>query len=523
MLFSQGLTEEDAKPIVKRLVSKYVDRWMANQGNSSITKAVRLRSDEIAKDIGQLNMLMMQVSAEKDQKVQKVIADMERFERSLASLHEEFASHQVVLSRTAELAQAAADDFRMAVEACLSEVKEVHHASKDIWQEAREARNEMRQFIAEDFLRLATDRVHKLDDLCTSAWRGQSEDDGGDVLQRAVSTACSEVTKSVTSVPVPLDIKSMRVDESYSLQLSVWDSSLFFCTGYSVSGINFQEQCLLGFAFVVNVLLQATLCCVVVALGISSMRFTDENLEGLRIWRTLSKDFDKVGVCELDYAMDTSYLQLSAKEVLDEYFQQAFFGMQWGPLLTIVVITVWTGTVVNMSRDLLDMTAALWALTDWTSSHMVILVGLKDCTIVSIPPLRLVWMSFVVASQLVILVILCVHGSMWLVNTSVVTELLLNAVSLSFITDTDEILFSTMLPGIIKGLTAKSEPLPLHDVRSSSTLFYYVPPMRCMVSLCLVGSVVTYFWSVPLHHFRQRLELALSTMCPEMSERSVES
>uniref|UniRef100_A0A7S1A9Z0 Transmembrane protein n=1 Tax=Noctiluca scintillans TaxID=2966 RepID=A0A7S1A9Z0_NOCSC len=394
---------------------------------------------------------------------------------------------------------------------------------------------EMRHVIALDMVTVALGGVRTISDLKTSGWiRDVSQPtqtlDTDDDVEAIVSEGSESNRNSVDSfarVDFSTEVTEERLDtlrlrttvaqafrqtkrfsrmqagSSYELKLSVWDGSLFFC----LHGFRFVDHFLLGLAFVVNAVLQAALCVVVYHMGIDSRkRFTDARLDSLDHWRLEASETELAGVCGLDFSLATSYLQLSTREDVEDYTELVFAGFPVGPVLCRVVMILWSSTIVTLIRDLVDMSVAVVQLTDWTSTRTMISQGLLTCTIYSIPPKRLVWMLFIVFLQLAVLITLLIYGSLWLVNTTQLSELLLNSVALRFITDTDELLFVALVPSIVKGMTSRTVPLSLTPPRR-------LPPLRSIVSACLLITVVVVIDFIAVSDVMDRLRRVDEALC----------
>lgn len=392
---------------------------------------------------------------------------------------------------------------------------------------------EMRHIIALDMVTVALGGVRTISDLKTSGWIRElsqstatldtndaeavvsngSGSNENSVDSFALGNVPSDATERVDTLRLRTTVAEafrqtkrfsrMQAGSSYELKLSVWDGSIFFC----LYGFRLVDHFLLGLAFVVNAVLQAALCVVVYHMGIDSRkRFTDARLDSLNHWRLEASETELVGVCGLDFSLATSYLQLSTREDVEDYTEFVFAGFPVGPVLCRVVMVLWSATIVTLIRDLVDMSVAVVQLTDWTSTRTMISQGLLTCTIYSIPPRRLVWMLFIVFLQLAVLITLLIYGSLWLVNTTQLSELLLNSVALRFITDTDELLFVALVPSIVKGMTSKTVPLSLTPPRR-------LPPLRSIVSACLLITLVVAIDFIAVSDVMDRLRRVDEALC----------
>ena len=100
-------------------------------------------------------------------------------------------------------------------------------------------------------------------------------------------------------------------------------------------------------------------------------------------------------------------------------------------------------------------------------------------------------MLLTVVLQLCVVFVLLVFGCMWMAESTSVTELLLNAVSLAFITETDELVFATIVPNVVRNMLKQTEALSLKPRTS-------LPHNRSMVSLLTIIMFSTFFWVFPV-------------------------
>lgn len=400
---------------------------------------------------------------------------------------------------------------------------------------------EMRQAIAEDFLTVATKEVRTVGDLKSSQWRkthprplpldvsvpGEESPKVSPLSSPDVAVrfgdAALETSKRISKVTDVSEspahgwlahlagafsrkvrFSRMEAGCTYQLKLSVWDGSLFF----GLAGFRKVDHVLFGQALCLNAALQACVCVLVYHLGIDNRKqFADERVDAFKRWRIQSDETDWAGVCSLDFATSTNYLQLSTKENVDNYYENVFDGFPVGPVLCRIVIILWSATVVNLLRDLADCAVALVQLTDWNTRSTKVSHGLRSYTVHSIPPLRLAFMLVNVFFQLCVVLVLLIWGSLWLVNTTELSELLLNSVALGFITDTDELLFQALVPNIVKGMTLNIEPLALVPPGR-------LPPLRSILSACTVvsASMVAHFTIIA--DVEESLSSVNEAMCP---------
>eukprot|EP00930_Biecheleria_cincta_P020072 TRINITY_DN15169_c0_g1_i7.p1 TRINITY_DN15169_c0_g1~~TRINITY_DN15169_c0_g1_i7.p1 ORF type:complete len:925 (+),score=119.71 TRINITY_DN15169_c0_g1_i7:61-2835(+) len=95
---------------------------------------------------------------------------------------------------------------------------------------------------------------------------------------------------------------------------------------------------------------------------------------------------------------------------------------------------------------------------------------------------------FLVIPKLVVAILLGVVGARFLGVTSNMTDLLLNAMALTFVLDIDDILFFLLAPRRVQSLVRNLEPLPTG--KSPMQTLTGLPWLGCMLKLMLVGTLL---------------------------------
>jgi len=368
----------------------------------------------------------------------------------------------------------------------------------------------MREAVVSDLVRLAKDKVRTKEDLRTYHWANTLDVDNrcksGESFSDESGSDQSEGIVAVAATTSFVQVAAMRSSDSYSLQHSVWDAALYL----GVDAFRWHEQLFLVVAYLVNFILQSVFCMMVVHLGTDFEFIDDDGLKGLESWIRDADQKDIASVCgpSLDYSQSTNYLQMQLMDDARGYLEESIFGISWGPFLTNMVIALWSGTMVKQAMSLFDMAVALWELTEWRwdKTRMQFEVNLKNVEIISLTLWKFLLMIWTVVLQLCVICVLLVYGCLWMAQSSSVTELVLNAVSLAFITDTDELVFATIVPNVIKNIVKLTEPLSLKPRTS-------LPHLRSMLSLSTVVMFSTLFWAFPVSDTLSRIRQVTLTLC----------
>lgn len=461
------------------------------------------------------------------------IAEQEEMQQELLRLETELRSHVEAASLEGKLAAT-----KGAVAQLEQRLADVETEARLNQRSALAEQDEMRRQIAEDFISIVTDGVRSVADLTTSTWvtklrvssvldhddpkqsrlglEGNVSDrvaaEGsenrpnqvvvGSRIARANLFARGLQTEVVDMFATHPRYSQLEQGSSYALKLSMWDGSLYF----GMRGFRKIDHVLFMLAFLANLAIQAVLCAIVFHLGQHSNHFPDSMLDSFARWRSLASEEDRRGVCEVDEATSTNFLQLSAKAAVDDYFGKMFGVLRSGPALVRAVIPLWFATLVNIFRDLSDLLTAVLKLTDWKSNGVTLTHGIKCCIFHSIPPKRCAWMMFVTLAQFIVVCILTIWGTMWLVNTTEISDLLLNAVALSFVGDADELVFQAFAPSIFQCMVSRTEPLPLQPPGKSRHL-------RSIASVCAVLSAVIVVQVTLINDVTERFERVSDVLC----------
>eukprot|EP00927_Polykrikos_kofoidii_P056409 TRINITY_DN5052_c0_g1_i3.p1 TRINITY_DN5052_c0_g1~~TRINITY_DN5052_c0_g1_i3.p1 ORF type:complete len:731 (+),score=69.93 TRINITY_DN5052_c0_g1_i3:256-2193(+) len=194
-------------------------------------------------------------------------------------------------------------------------------------------------------------------------------------------------------------------------------------------------------------------------------------------------------VCNGNNALSLAQDQVTIISQINSYLglspdQFALNGFGLGPLLTVTCICCHGMSVAAELREVICFLLALLALpkgprTQFNGSNAVVAISIRDflCNL------------FLLLVRVVIAAMLLYAGSAWLLSTSAIAELILNAAALSFVMEVDELVFKAVVSDTVKKAVDKTAPLsfrqPLCDVEA----------LLPLVSIC---AVIIWFWFVPL-------------------------
>lgn len=232
--------------------------------------------------------------------------------------------------------------------------------------------------------------------------------------------------------------------EPYPLDGTVWGAAAL--VGLPGLGLRDNLSIVMGLAF--NVFVQVLFCVV------AYQSFTDEDLpteQDIKRWRyTVAHDemwSDSTGVslvsrvCGGDAALIVSTSQVRLVQEISEYLAAmdfTLFSTEQGALLCCLAILIWLLVIMAEWHSSLSHMTVMWVL--FASDKQ------RESTV----PLTVSWYRFlamlvIVGVRLVISSLLLAVGVHWLLITTSVEDIILNAAALGFVMELDELVYVTML------------------------------------------------------------------------------
>jgi hypothetical protein len=291
----------------------------------------------------------------------------------------------------------------------------------------------------------------------------------------------------------------------------MWDASVFiWCGKLGHFGSIFTAGALL-----VNAAMQM-LMCVLINDALTPAQMSEENVDNFKYWRTnvahnkmyvdqLSWKPLALSVCEFgDPPMSSS--AIAGLEAISEYLpntaDQAFIqppplsrwgnwlGHYAGPIMCCVTLVIWWATVLREVYSIVDMTKAVGLLPKGRTAISRTEQGYK-LEAVSTP--RRCLMFALVLLRACICVPLLACGTLYLVPTISLGDLILNAAALEIVLHMDELMFSVFAPVSVRRLIQSMEPLPAGrsatccglDAKPVLALLFNMVGMVCVITMAL--------------------------------------
>lgn len=265
----------------------------------------------------------------------------------------------------------------------------------------------------------------------------------------------------------------MAFEQGHQLCQTVWDAILL--VGLPDAGPFGSLSIVAG--FFVNLAVQSLLCLVVFH-NFITVEFP--TLDEVRRWRfstahdvmwadSITGSSLASRVCGGDDSLIVSSRQKGLVAEISNYTGNlktldAFFDLPQGALLCGLAIFIWYLIVMSEFQDAVHFMFGV--VESWRRNRKT---GARESRVhqdthggktMEVGSFRLIAMGAVIVVRVVLCNVLFFVGLDWLLSTTSVTDIILNAASLSFILDVDEHVFATMVNRRAKSLLSKLQPLP---------------------------------------------------------------
>ena len=138
-----------------------------------------------------------------------------------------------------------------------------------------------------------------------------------------------------------------------------------------------------------------------------------------------------------------------------------------GTLMSSLALVIWTLSVVRELLSVCTMSRAVCAIPRGSRTRCSLAGdGGDTLTYQAISSSRLCALFITYAGRVALVVFLLIYGSLFLVYTIPLGDLLLNAVALEIVTTVDEVLFETLVPARVRRLVRGAAPLRVRAQRA---------------------------------------------------------
>lgn len=306
-------------------------------------------------------------------------------------------------------------------------------------------------------------------------------------------------------------------DRTYALRDSVWDLALLI----GMPRVGILGSIFSGTICLCNAAIQMLLCCIIND-TFTQRSVDDEIITEMRRWRTSAghdlKFVDRHAavplvkrICSFDGSVPISSSVQNVLDLIKEYYpyeadyldQQPFTGhilpyfKGVGGLMCTCALCIWVLNVVCDIRNTFDMAWGLYEVphgdstrivdSDHNDVHHSIHHQSKHRVLVASSYGRKAFCCLVLGLKLYVACSLCFFGTLFLVFTISIQDLLLNAAALQLVLQLDELFYSAWVPFQASLLKSSLRPLPLPPVRSWKGLDLWPPMvMSTLITFLLV-------------------------------------
>lgn len=300
-----------------------------------------------------------------------------------------------------------------------------------------------------------------------------------------------------------------------AIQPTVWEAALVL----GVPSVGSLGSMSIAFSLCMNIFFQVTFC-LIIWTHFLEPQFPE--LEDLRRWRiTVGHDWENVDktfgtsmvtrICGGDDSIAISNTQRTVLDHISAYTKNVYLAsfMTTGSVMVSLAIAVWTLIVLKeVWRAFHFLQALIFVPRGDTDFKEVFIDGARHSIVIeSISHLRFFFQLFVTIMRIVVAVALMAIGSQWLALTTQIDEVFLNAVSIAFVLDVDELFFENFIPLPTKVLLSTFRALPRHTVLRHGM---DAPPVFNLI-VCLGVVLLSYQFEVsPL---KARMDEAHAILC----------
>eukprot|EP00966_Prymnesium_polylepis_P149473 3453228-Prymnesium_polylepis.1 len=257
--------------------------------------------------------------------------------------------------------------------------------------------------------------------------------------------------------------------EDVELPQSIWSAALLIGT----SNVDRTASIHLLLLLLLNLTAQVVFS--VVVFEYFAQAYVDsDTIEGYRLWRRnvahRYEHYDHVSgkslaerVCDNDESLDTSFLQVAAVDEIFAYLGTGGRDSQFepGPLMTFLSLLLFTLTVSKECVSTFDLCDAVCRIPLASVTSIASDDGGESWSIVALAPTRLACWLVTSGVKFSIAIFLLIFGLQYISYTIDLQDLLLNAVALEFVINTDELIFDSLAPLGTKHLVRRLRPMPI--------------------------------------------------------------
>mmetsp|Transcript_68377 Transcript_68377/g.160301 ORF Transcript_68377/g.160301 Transcript_68377/m.160301 type:complete len:1015 (-) Transcript_68377:327-3371(-) len=255
--------------------------------------------------------------------------------------------------------------------------------------------------------------------------------------------------------------------EGYVFEENCWD--VVVCFGHPAIG--YGSSLLLLFLLGLTIFLQLVFC-YMVATSFTENPYDTSSQNALSYWRIdMAHKASQVSsnsmtslasrACGFDKALATSF---SEKEIAQNISDYGFSFLSTGFIMCALALLTWFATMISEYGKLFHFALGL---SEVPKGHTVFHLEEDQIALVKLSRKRLSFILSTVLARAAVQSILLWYGTLYLVYTETVQDLLLNAVALKFVLEVAELLYSAFAPRRTRTFIQSLKPLNLERLGAS--------------------------------------------------------
>ncbi|CAJ1343421.1 unnamed protein product [Effrenium voratum] len=257
--------------------------------------------------------------------------------------------------------------------------------------------------------------------------------------------------------------------EGYVFAENCWDAVI--CFGHQ--SIGWGSSMVLLFLLGLTIFIQLVFCYMVFT-SFTENPFEESSVTALRFWRIdIAHQVSQVSkntlvslaarTCEFDKSLATSF---SEKEIAENVFEYGFSAMSTGFIMCCLALVAWFSTIIAEFGKLFSFTLGLMEIP---RGHTLFHLEDDQIVLVRLSRKRKTFILTTVLIRAGLQGILLWYGTVYLVYTETVQDLLLNAVALKFVLEVAELMFDAFAPRRSRSFLENLRPLNLELMGKSHT------------------------------------------------------
>ena len=242
----------------------------------------------------------------------------------------------------------------------------------------------------------------------------------------------------------------------YELEESIWDATVLIGAHVEGSPGRPAAGAFSAMLVVINLLIQSGLG-VAVVIGFTTPVYTADGVTSLRAWRrNVAHDIKYMDIITQNSLAERvcageSGLAFGNSQATQYSDVTAYLNQNVGVIMCVLALTVWIMSIVNDLSHTISLHRAVYEVWDGAVEE----TSLKydedgEIVITAVSTSRMLCVTLVLLARVGVATMLLYAGSLWLVYTASLQDLMLNAVALEFVLNVDEAIYATLAPLSLK-------------------------------------------------------------------------